>query len=127
MAHLVDSIDTRGHDGRILTPFVVAIRVLVAHDVSAVATPPCIILLSILVSNLTTRLAPTVLSALHKARVKIRSNDSFVELRAPNVFHAVESILMGIVLDKAEAAGSLLKPIKPHDEASDLTASNKTS
>lgn len=56
-----------------------------------------------------------VLSALGEALVKIRSNDALVELGAADVLHAVQCILVCVVLDKAEPAGSLLEAVKAHD------------
>ena len=68
------------------------------------------------------RLASPVLSALLKTRVEICSDDSLVQLCAANVLHAVESILMGVILDEAEATGGLLEAIEAHNEALDLAA-----
>jgi hypothetical protein len=62
------------------------------------------------------------LSTLVEALVEICTDDALVELCAANVLQAVESVLVGVVLDKAETAGGLLETIKAHDQALDLAA-----
>jgi hypothetical protein len=56
-----------------------------------------------------------VLPALREALVQIRTDDALVELGSTDIFHAVKSVLMCMVLDEAEAARSLLETIKTHD------------
>ena len=63
-----------------------------------------------------------ILSTLRKALVEIGTNYALVELGASNVLHAVEGVLVSVVLDKAEAARRLLKAIETHDQALDLAA-----
>ena len=86
------------------------------------ATAALVKVLTILVSNLTTRLASAVLPSLLKARVQVGADDALVQLGASNVLHAVEGVLVGVVLDEAEAAGRLVEPVQPHDEPLDLSA-----
>ena len=87
-----------------------------------VAAPSRIILVPVLVSNLSTTLAPTILPALGEALIQIRANNALVQLGAANVLHAVERILVGVVLDEAEAARRLLEAVEAHDEALNLAA-----
>ena len=64
-----------------------------------------------------------ILTSFGKALIQICTYDTLIELRTPNVFHAVECILVSIVLNKAETAWCLLIPIQTHDQALNLTAS----
>src|SRR6266480_4624624 len=86
----------------------------------AVSSTHWIVLLSILVANLSSRLATPILSALDEAFIQVRSDQAFVQFGAADVFHAIQRILMGVVLDKAEAAGCLLEAVEAHDKALDL-------
>jgi hypothetical protein len=88
----------------------------------SVATPTRIILIPVLIPHLPTALTTAILPALREALVQIRPNDALIELRSANVLHAVERVLVCVVLDEAEAAGRLLEAVKPHDEALDLAA-----
>lgn len=63
-----------------------------------------------------------ILPALGKALVEISSDDTLIQLGAANVLHAVERVLVGVVLDEAEATGCLLESIETHHEALDLSA-----
>jgi len=87
---------------------------------SAIPSTPGIVLLSILIADLSSRLATPILSALGESFIQIRSDQALVELGPTDVLHAVQRILMGVVLDKAEAAGCLLKAVETHYEAFDL-------
>jgi hypothetical protein len=88
----------------------------------AVSTSSRIILVPVLISNLATTLTTAILPALGKSLIQIRPDNALVELGAANVLHAVERVLVCVVLDEAEATGRLLKAVKAHDEALDLTA-----
>ena len=101
---------------------VVVVDIVVFLDGSAVASSARIKLLTVLVSDLTTALSTTVLSALVEALVKIGTDDALVELCAANVLQAVESVLVGVVLDKAETARGLLEAVQAHDQALDFAA-----
>jgi hypothetical protein len=101
---------------------VVVVDIIVFLDGSAVASSARVKLLTVLVSDLTTALSTTVLSTLVEALVEICTDDALVELCAANVLQAVESVLVGVVLDKAEAAGGLLETVQTHDQALDLAA-----
>lgn len=79
------------------------------------STSPLVKVLAILISYLAAALTPTILPALLESRIQIRPNDSFVKLRAPNVLHAIQRILMRVILYEAEPTGCLLKPIEAHD------------
>lgn len=63
-----------------------------------------------------------VLPALGKALVQVGADDALVQLGAADVLHAVQRILVRVVLDEAEAAGRLLEAVEAHDEALDLAA-----
>ena len=63
-----------------------------------------------------------VLATLFKSGIQIGSDNSLVQLGTSNVFHAVESILMGVVFDEAEPAGGFVESIEAHDEALNLAA-----
>jgi hypothetical protein len=56
-----------------------------------------------------------VLTTLFKSRIQIGSDDSLVQLGTSNVFQAIESILVGVVFDKAESAGGLVETIQAHN------------
>lgn len=86
----------------------------------SVSTSSGIVLGAILVSHLSATLAPSILSALSEAFVKICPDDALIEFGTANVLHAVERVLVGVVLNKTESAGSLLETVKPHDEPLDL-------
>lgn len=90
-----------------------------------ISSPPSssrIILVSVFVPDLSPTLPSSVLSPLGKALVQIRSDDPLVELRTADVLHAVERVLVRVVLHEAEAARRLLKPIQAHHESFDAAA-----
>jgi hypothetical protein len=62
------------------------------------------------------------LPALGKALVQVSTDDALVQLGASDVLHAVQSILVRVVLDKAEPARRLLEAVEAHDEPLDLAA-----
>lgn len=104
-----------------------ALRLLVVPrrlvlDRPAHSTTALVIVFAVLVADLATRLAATVLTALLEAWVKIGTDDALVELGATNVLHAVEGVLVGVVFHEAEATGRLVEPVEAHDEALDLAA-----
>lgn len=101
---------------------VVVVDIVVFLDGSAVTSSSGVKLFTVFISDLTTALSTTVLSALVEALVQIGTDDALVELCAANVLEAVESVLVGVVLDETEAAGSLLETVKTHDQALDLAA-----
>lgn len=101
---------------------VVVVDIVVFFDGSAVASSARIKLFTVLISDLTTALSTTVLSALVEALVQIGTDDALVELCAANVLEAVQSVLVGVVFDKAEATRGLLETIKTHDQALDFAA-----
>lgn len=91
-------------------------------DGSAQTATALVEVLTILVSDLSTRLSSAVLPALLKSRIEIRPDDALVELGATDVLHAVERILVSVVFHEAEAARRLVEPIETHDQAFDLAA-----
>jgi hypothetical protein len=88
----------------------------------SIASSARVVFIPVLVPDLASALSATILPALGKALVQIGPNDALVELGAANVLHAVERVLVRVVLDEAEAAGCLLEAVKAHDEAFDLAA-----
>lgn len=88
---------------------------------ATVATATRIVLIAVLVADLATRLATSVLPAFGKAFVQVRPDDALVELGTSNVLHAVQSIVVSVILHKAEPAGGLLKAVETHDETLDLS------
>jgi hypothetical protein len=62
-----------------------------------------------------------VLPAFYESFIKVCSDDSLVQLRTANVLHAIQGILMVVVLDKTEAARSLLEAIEAHNQSFDLS------
>lgn len=64
-----------------------------------------------------------VLSTLLESRVQISPNYALIQFRSSNILHAVERVLMSIVLNKAKAAGCFRKPIETHDKSFDLSTS----
>ena len=101
---------------------VVVVDIVVFLDGSAVASSARVKLFTVLVSDLTTALSATVLSTLVEALIQIGTDNTLVELCAANVLQAIEGVLMGVVLDKAETARCLLETVKAHDQALDLAA-----
>jgi hypothetical protein len=88
----------------------------------SISTPARIILIPVFIPNLSSALASAILPALGESLIQIGSNNALIQLGAANVLHAVERILMGVVLDEAEAARCLLEAVKAHDEALDFPA-----
>lgn len=78
--------------------------------------------LPVFVSHLPARATPAVLPTLLEARVQVGADDALVQLGAADVLEAVERVLVGEVLDEAEAAGGLVEAVQPHDEPLDLAA-----
>jgi hypothetical protein len=64
-----------------------------------------------------------ILSAFSETFVEISTDDALVEIGPANILHAIQGVLMRVILDEAEAAGSLLEPIQAHDETLNLSAS----
>lgn len=89
---------------------------------SAIATSTWVVLCSVFIAHLPARLATTVLSALSKSFIEIRPDNALVQLGAANVLHAVERILVRVVLDEAESTGRLLEAVEAHYQALDFAA-----
>jgi hypothetical protein len=89
---------------------------------SAITTSTRIKLISIFIPDLSSTLASSVLSSFHEPFVEIGTDDALVEFCAANVFHAVESVLVGVVFDEAETAGGLLETVESHYQAFYFTA-----
>ena len=77
---------------------------------------------SVLITNLTTRPATTELSTLLEAGVPIGTNLSIVQFGAVHVAHRIAGTLAGRVLDKAKAARRLPDSIQTDHHAIDLAA-----
>lgn len=109
-----------------LSPQVPTLLIIVSQSLalhrSSKASTSLIKVLAVLISDLTTALATTVLPALLEPWIKIGTDDTLVKLRATHILHAVECILVSVVLDEAEATWRLGEAVKTHDEALDLTA-----
>jgi hypothetical protein len=107
---------------------------------TAITTAAGVVFFTVLVTNLSSRFATSILYVSHalaviipsvsvafrresipilttlfKSGVQIGSNDSLIQLGASNVFQAVQGILVGVVFDKAESAGGLVEPVEAHD------------
>jgi hypothetical protein len=78
---------------------------------------------AVLVSDLPTRLSSPILATFGKTLIQIRTNDALVEFGAADIFHAVERVLVGVVLDEAETAWGFLEAVQAHHKSLDLTAS----
>ena len=98
------------------------LRLVIFIDGSTISTPARVVLCPVLVADLPTALSTAILPSLGEALVQIGPDDALVELGAANVLHAVERILVCVVLDEAEAARCLLEAVQAHDEALDLAA-----
>ena len=91
-------------------------------DCAAITSPTRVILFSMLVSDLATRLASSILSTFQEAGIEIGSDQTLVELGTSNVLQAVQRILVCIVFDEAEAAGGFLESVEAHNNPFDFTA-----
>lgn len=89
---------------------------------AAVASTARIIVLTVVISNLASGRTTTVLPSFLESRIKVGTDDTFVELGAANVFHRVQRIRVRVVLDKTEAAGSLVEAVQSHHQTLDLAA-----
>jgi hypothetical protein len=87
-----------------------------------IPTSARIILIAILIANLSSALAAPILSSLGEALVEIGADDALVQLRAADVLHAVQRVLVRVVFYEAEAAGRLLEAVEAHYEALDFAA-----
>jgi hypothetical protein len=103
-------------------PNATLLRLVVLIDRPSVTSPSRVILGPVLIAHLPTALAPSILPALRKALIQVGADDALVQLRAANVLHAVQRILVGVVLDEAESARRLLEAVEAHDQALDLAA-----
>ena len=92
------------------------------HNLLTKPTTSRIELLAILIPDLPTALTAPILPALREALVKIAPDDPLVQLRAADVLHAVQRVLVRVVLDEAEAAGRLVEAVQAHDQALDAAA-----
>ena len=112
-------------------PSVIGLRLSIVslhipHSLGLYCTPKTtaalVIVVTVFIAYLPSRLSAAVLPALLEARVEIGAYDALVELGAADVLHAVQCILVRVVLDEAEAAGSLVEPVEAHDQALNLAA-----
>jgi hypothetical protein len=92
------------------------------HNLLTKPTTSRIKLLTVLIPHLPTTLTPSILPALRKTLIQITTDNPLVQLGAADVFHAVQRVLVRVVLDKAEAAGRLVEPVEAHDQALDAAA-----
>jgi len=92
------------------------------HNLLTKPTTPRIELLAILIPHLPSTLAPSILPPLRKALIKIAPNDPLVQLCATDVLHAVQRVLVRVVLHEAEAAGSFVEAVQAHDQPLDAAA-----
>lgn len=106
----------------VFLPVPLGITLSLGDGSSAKTSATLIVVISVFISHLPTGFAPTVLAALFKTRIQVGSDDSLVELGATDILHAVESILVSVVLHEAETAGGLVKSIQSHDQTLDLAA-----
>lgn len=65
-----------------------------------------------------------ILPALCEALVQIRADYALIQLCPAYILHAVQSILVGVIFDKAESTRRLLVSVQPHDDPLDLTTSS---
>ena len=107
-------------------PDILALLIVVLQalflDSPTEAAPALVVVLTVLVAHLAARFSAAVLPPLLEARVQVGTNDALVELGTADVLHAVEGVLVRVVLDEAEAAGRLGEAVEAHDEALDLAA-----
>lgn len=92
------------------------------HNPLPKPTPSRIKLLPILIPNLPPTLSPTILPPLRETLIQIAANNPLIQLRAADVFHAVQRVLVRVVLDEAEAAGRFVEAIQAHDQPLDAAA-----
>lgn len=106
------------------TNLIVLIRIPLPllHNLLTKPTTSRIELLAILIPNLPSTLAATILPPLRKTLIKITADYALVQLRAADVLHAVQRVLMRVVLDKTEAAGRFVEAVQAHDQALDAAA-----
>jgi hypothetical protein len=88
----------------------------------SVASSSRVIFIPVLVPDLTTTLSASILPTLGESFIQIRPDDALIQLSTANVLHAVQRVLVGVVLHEAEAAGSLLEAVEAHDKALDFAA-----
>lgn len=101
----------------ISTVLIVVPEALLSLNGPSQTTATLVVVLAVLVSHLTTRLSSAVLSPFLEAWVQIGTDDTFIQFRPANVLHAVESVLVCVVLDEAETTGRLAEAVETHDEA----------
>ena len=65
------------------------------------------------------------LSSFLESRVEICSDYPFIELGTSDILHAIQSILMRVVLNKAEPTWCFIEPIQAHYQSLDLPTSIK--
>lgn len=92
------------------------------HNLLSKASSARIKLLTVLISHLPTTLTTSILPSLRESLVQITTDNPLVQLRAAHVLHAVQRILVRVVLDEAETAGRLVEAVQAHDEAFDAAA-----
>jgi len=100
----------------------VGIPLPLLHDLLAKPTTARIKLLAVLIPNLPTTLTTPILPSLSKSLIQIAPDNPLIELGPANVLHAVQRVLVRVVLDEAEAAGRLVEAVQAHDQALDAAA-----
>jgi hypothetical protein len=73
---------------------------------------------------LTTTAPSTVLSAFLKSRIQIRPHNPLVQFRPIDESHAIDRLLVSLVLDETESARSFLETIEAHDNSFHLATSS---
>lgn len=101
---------------RILLPVLLGItHPLRRLDGPAKPTSTLVKVVAVLISYLATRFATAILATLLEPGVQVGADDALVELGAADVLHAIEGILVRVILDKTESARGLLKSVQTHD------------
>ena len=98
------------------------LRLMVLIHRPPIPTPPRIILRPILIPHLPPTFPASILPALRKPLIQIRPYDPLIQLRPANILHAVQRILLRVILDEAEPTRRLLETVEAHDEPLDLAA-----
>jgi hypothetical protein len=58
-----------------------------------------------------------------EAGIQVRADDTLIQLGSANVLHAVESVLVVVIFNKAETTRGLLESVEAHDKPLDLATS----
>lgn len=100
-------------------PVIIIVLILVLPSISTSAR---IELISVLVPDLSSTLAPPILPSINETLVQICPDDPLIQLRPADILQTIQRVRVVVVLHETEPARRLLESVEAHHDALHLTA-----